>query len=685
MKKKLFAMLLLCLCLCFSFSGCNFTLKAVDKMMHPPALSGENAGIQKAFEKAVNDKNIVMKTPTTGDYRSSFILYDFDGDGEDEAIALYSYSTDETAVYLHFLDCRDGEWLSIADIKGSGSEVYKIDFCDMNSDGRSEIVVCWSLYESRGNKIMTVYEPDSSSGTFVLRSILTENYSQSITCDIDTDGKAEIFNVIISSSSDINKTYGRLFKMDDSGSIYLAGETEMTPAVSISLLKCETGSNPHIFVDSVISDSAVITDVIGLSDGKPVSLLTSGNSSDSPATERSSKLSFADIDKDGRFEIPVSLPLPNSYSVSGDDTEPLSLTVWYGLDNGALYEKSERLMLYSSSYMFSFDKKWVGTVCVKNDIQERTSTFYLYDSTAQKNGAELFSVVTVPSTDWQHKPKDGYTVIFQTSTLTYAARITEAGKNMKITEEYIREHSNAIELPEVKMKKVLIAEDEASIREFIVINLKRSGYDVVEAENGEEAINKYEEENGNIDVAVLDIMMPLKDGLEVCKYLRAKSSKIGIIMLTAKTQEMDKVTGLLVGADDYVTKPFSPSELMARVDAVYRRVSIMNENEKAAVANPDLTTVGDFSLDYRDRILYKNGSPIELTQIEFQLLDYLFKNPDVTLSRSDILNKVWGDGYFVDDKVVDVNIHRLRNKVEDEPTQPKHLITIWGRGYKWIE
>lgn len=235
------------------------------------------------------------------------------------------------------------------------------------------------------------------------------------------------------------------------------------------------------------------------------------------------------------------------------------------------------------------------------------------------------------------------------------------------------------------MKKVLIAEDEASIREFIVINLKRSGYDVVEAENGEEAINKYEEENGNIDVAVLDIMMPLKDGLEVCKYLRAKSSKIGIIMLTAKTQEMDKVTGLLVGADDYVTKPFSPSELMARVDAVYRRVSIMNENEKATVANPDLTTVGDFSLDYRDRILYKNGSPIELTQIEFQLLDYLFKNPDVTLSRSDILNKVWGDGYFVDDKVVDVNIHRLRNKVEDEPTQPKHLITIWGRGYKWIE
>ena len=235
------------------------------------------------------------------------------------------------------------------------------------------------------------------------------------------------------------------------------------------------------------------------------------------------------------------------------------------------------------------------------------------------------------------------------------------------------------------MKKVLVAEDESSIREFVVINLKRNGYDVVEAADGAQAIEKYKACNGDIDVAILDIMMPYVDGLEVCKQLRAMNANLGIIMLTAKTQEMDKVTGLLVGADDYVTKPFSPSELMARVDAVYRRVSIMNENEKAAVANPDLTTVGDFSLDYRDRILYKNGSPIELTQIEFQLLDYLFKNPDVTLSRSDILNKVWGDGYFVDDKVVDVNIHRLRNKVEDEPTQPKHLITIWGRGYKWIE
>ena len=127
------------------------------------------------------------------------------------------------------------------------------------------------------------------------------------------------------------------------------------------------------------------------------------------------------------------------------------------------------------------------------------------------------------------------------------------------------------------MKKVLIAEDETSIRDFVVINLRRSGYDVLEASNGTEAMQLFDSNSNEIDIAILDIMMPGADGLEVCKYLRSKSKRIGIIMLTARTQEMDKVTGLLVGADDYVTKPFSPSELMARIDAIYRRVTMTAE------------------------------------------------------------------------------------------------------------
>lgn len=232
------------------------------------------------------------------------------------------------------------------------------------------------------------------------------------------------------------------------------------------------------------------------------------------------------------------------------------------------------------------------------------------------------------------------------------------------------------------MKNILVAEDEQAIREFVVINLKRAGYNTFEASNGEEALDIYGHEDGNIDVAVLDIMMPGKyDGLAVCKEFRQKSGSIGIILLTARTQEMDKVSGLMMGADDYVTKPFSPSELVARVDAVYRRVALeqmRNENNfKEEIRS------GEFALNLRSRTLLKKGIPVELTQVEFQIMEYFFSNPGTALDRTDILKHVWGEAYFGEEKIVDVNIRRLRMKVEDEPSNPKHIVTVWGLGYKW--
>ena len=233
------------------------------------------------------------------------------------------------------------------------------------------------------------------------------------------------------------------------------------------------------------------------------------------------------------------------------------------------------------------------------------------------------------------------------------------------------------------MKKVLVAEDEESIREFIVINLTRSGYTVEQAENGAVALEKFAKDESDFDVAILDIMMPEVDGLAVCKQLRAKSSDLGIIMLSAKTQEMDKITGLMFGADDYVTKPFSPSELMARVDAVYRRVEMTRGFRKNDTTG-DTVVLDEFELNLRNRTLSKNGSNIELTQVEFQIIEYFFKNPNAALTRTDILKTVWGNNYFGDDKIVDVNIRRLRMKVEDDPSNPVYLTTIWGLGYKWV-
>ena len=215
----------------------------------------------------------------------------------------------------------------------------------------------------------------------------------------------------------------------------------------------------------------------------------------------------------------------------------------------------------------------------------------------------------------------------------------------------------------------------------MVINLTRAGYEVTEATNGEEALQKYDEFNGDFDVAILDIMMPGIDGLQVCKELRNMNSGIGIIMLSARTQEMDKVTGLMLGADDYITKPFSPSELTARVDSLYRRV-VMSEANSENNFKEELKS-GIFTLNLRNRSLTKNGTIIELTQVEFQIMEYFFSKPGTALDRTDILNHVWGEQYVGEEKIVDVNIRRLRMKVEDEPSNPKYIVTVWGLGYKW--
>ena len=230
------------------------------------------------------------------------------------------------------------------------------------------------------------------------------------------------------------------------------------------------------------------------------------------------------------------------------------------------------------------------------------------------------------------------------------------------------------------MKKILVVEDEVAIREFEVINLRRVGYETVEAGSGEEALAVYEE-HGDIDIALLDISMPGMDGLTLCKELRRRSPALGIIMLTARAQEMDKIHGLMIGADDYITKPFSPTELLARVDSLYRRVDIGKAN--AAKEASDEIRLGDFALNIRRRTLSKNGNNIELTQVEFQIIEYFFTNPDIALDRTDILNRVWGSAYFGEEKIVDVNIRRLRIKIEDDPSHPKHLVTVWGMGYKW--
>ena len=231
------------------------------------------------------------------------------------------------------------------------------------------------------------------------------------------------------------------------------------------------------------------------------------------------------------------------------------------------------------------------------------------------------------------------------------------------------------------MKRILVCEDEDTIREFVVINLQRSGYSVVDVNCGEEALRVYDEQNGDFDVALLDVTMPGMDGFTLCKKLRERSETLGIIFLTARSQEIDRVGGLMMGADDYVTKPFSPSEVVARVDAVYRRVSMVAGKPKE---NAEIRS-GPFVLNIKSRTLTKNGKPIALTQEEYQIMELLLKSNVSALDRNKILSEIWGENYYSDVKIVDVNIRRLRIKVEDEPSMPVYIQTVWGYGYKWGE
>ena len=227
------------------------------------------------------------------------------------------------------------------------------------------------------------------------------------------------------------------------------------------------------------------------------------------------------------------------------------------------------------------------------------------------------------------------------------------------------------------MRKVLVLEDETNIRSFVVINLKRAGYETIEASTGEEALALIQK-NPDVKVALLDIMLPGEiDGFEVCRRIRAGNAQMGIIMLTARTQEMDKVSGLMTGADDYVTKPFSPAELTARVDALFRRTGGVPVQDVDELSQPP------FLLNTRNRTLEKNGKRIKLTQVEYSIVKLFMENPGKALSREEILDTVWGKDYFGELKIVDVNIRRLRIKIEDNAQKPTFVNTVWGYGYKW--
>ena len=227
------------------------------------------------------------------------------------------------------------------------------------------------------------------------------------------------------------------------------------------------------------------------------------------------------------------------------------------------------------------------------------------------------------------------------------------------------------------MTKILLVEDEESIRSFLKINLERNSFQVIEAGTGEEGIEKALLEKP--EIIILDVMLPGIDGFQVCSRLRKEFPNAGIIMLTAKGQDMDKIMGLEFGADDYIIKPFNPLEVVLRVKAILRRIGI-SEDESS---NKNKLMGGPFIIDLYSQKLLKDNKEIDVTPKEYMLMKLFIENPNKAFTRDELLNLIWGYNFFVDPKIIDVNIRRLRSKIEDDSSNPQYIETVWGIGYRW--
>jgi DNA-binding response OmpR family regulator len=228
------------------------------------------------------------------------------------------------------------------------------------------------------------------------------------------------------------------------------------------------------------------------------------------------------------------------------------------------------------------------------------------------------------------------------------------------------------------MNRILVVEDELSIRSFVCLSLKKKRYEVIEAETGEEALRLFHREA--FDIVLLDLMLPGIDGFEVCQEIRKVNQSVGIIMLTARTQENDKVEGLVMGADDYLFKPFSLVELEARIFSLMRRINL---NDRVSLEKSEILESGHFQLDVKNKKLLSSGRNIKLTPTEYSILHLLMSHQNRVYTRDELLDEVWGENYVGDLKVVDVNIRRIRQKIETDPSSPVHLCTEWGHGYIW--
>ena len=441
MKRK-YVLPVLSVLLIFGLCSCSARIATVDELMRPPRLSGENSGIQEAFERATQNKSVQIKTPTSGAYRSAYVLYDFDGDDTQEAITFYRDTEDETTAYMHVLDFNGTRWESVADIKGKGSEVYEIDFCDMNGDGRQEIVVCWSLFESAGGRVLTVYTPRVNETTVSLRELAQEPFTQMLPMDVNADGRDEIFLMLITTEFGANRTICRVLAMDDEFGIYAMDSLELVPALSVLSLQAANmqEGTAVVYADCVLNESIAVTEVVYWDTASHClrAPLTEDNRALVPQTARSASLSCMDVDADGVPEIPTQQFYSNAVTAVGNERQTLPLTVWLSFDGSALQETTSALMLSGASCAFQLTAAELQSLTVVYEPAAQICSFYrqLSDGT---RGDLLFILSVMATAKWEEGENGARVFLAESGRRTYAYEITQAGEAFGVTPSGLQE------------------------------------------------------------------------------------------------------------------------------------------------------------------------------------------------------------------------------------------------------
>lgn len=450
-KKVFLAVFAIVICLCLS--GCSIDVSSVEGLMRPPKLSGENSLLQEAFEKYLNSsKNTIMKTPISGENRSSFLYYDLDNNGVKEAFAFYSdVSVDENACAAVFKFVNN-EWQLVSNIKGSGEDIFEVDFADINGDGCLELVICWTYlktgesdntasFTNSGERIMSVYSYNGNSTTL----ITTQPFSKMLVGDFNGDKSDEILLVSVDLSEKSKRTIGRILGFNSNYDIVRSYDLILTSMIDVfnidkDTVTVEGKKHTRIFVDGGISETAVITDVVDIShsDFEITLPLYETNISEKPLTIRDVFTLSADIDGDGEIEIPTVENLPYSSVINNESSRNLSLTIWSKVENGELITEYKCLMNSLNGYMFIFPEEWINSITAVYNSTNATLRFYEVNESGTV-GDEVFSIRSFSEIKWKENNYD-YNRLASSGAIVFGYTVSENSEIITvddITENFV--------------------------------------------------------------------------------------------------------------------------------------------------------------------------------------------------------------------------------------------------------